>query len=306
MSSDANWQELRLAAKRAAASAYAPYSGLLVGAAVRTRHGTVYTAGNVENASYGLGNCAERLAVARAVLDNARSQPINDLVEAVVAVEQGGAVLSPCGACRQVILEFGASAEVWLPRGRTTIRRAMSEPFERPPPSNVHQASALGEGAGPESHPQLRQLLELEDEEKVFIMRQLLALRRGAVALYARELNLSETRAMLFVRVDRGLVIAPGFFSNLENPDERTICVQPRHGIVGAAYSLGRANFGVPCHRGDLPGDVLPPVEQQKVTETLQVGRRMATRGVRRCESRWFGLADPGTNARHSRKLSAS
>ena len=90
---DADLLEL---ADGAAAHAYAPYSGLAVGAALALADGRVVSAANVENASYGLSLCAERAALARAVAEGI--QPGQVTVLAVTA--------PPCGACRQWIVEF--------------------------------------------------------------------------------------------------------------------------------------------------------------------------------------------------------
>ncbi|MBT9134749.1 MAG: Cytidine deaminase [Firmicutes bacterium] len=107
-------QQLIEAAKAALRRAYAPYSGYKVGAAVLSA-GKIYSGVNVENASYGLSMCAERAAVLAAVSDGARS------VEAVaIAVEKG--VPSPCGACRQVLREFGENMDVLLVTGDGTVR----------------------------------------------------------------------------------------------------------------------------------------------------------------------------------------
>jgi len=79
-------------------SAYAPYSRFFVGAAILGKSGKVYRGCNVENASYGLTNCAERVAIANAV-----SQGESEFEKLAISVKGGG---SPCGACRQVINEF--------------------------------------------------------------------------------------------------------------------------------------------------------------------------------------------------------
>jgi cytidine deaminase len=80
--------------------AYAPYSGYLVGAAVRTPEGRVYGGCNIENSAYGPTNCAERTAVFKAVSEG-------DRAFSAVAVAGGGAKLPfPCGVCRQVMAEF--------------------------------------------------------------------------------------------------------------------------------------------------------------------------------------------------------
>lgn len=81
--------------------AYAPYSNFAVGAALLTSDGRVFTGCNVENASYGLTVCAERIAVFKAVSEGAR-----DFV-AIAVVSDTGA--TPCGACRQVLVEFGVA-----------------------------------------------------------------------------------------------------------------------------------------------------------------------------------------------------
>ena len=86
--------------------AYAPYSKFLVGAALLCEDGSVYTGCNVENASYGLTNCAERTAIFKAVSDGKRR------FRAIAIVLAGEP--SPCGACRQVIYEFGKDIEVIL------------------------------------------------------------------------------------------------------------------------------------------------------------------------------------------------
>lgn len=87
------------AALAAREHAYAPYSDFLVGAAVVDTEGGIHVGCNVENASYGLTNCAERAAVAAATVAGKR-----DLVFCVV-VTDGRSLASPCGACRQVLFE---------------------------------------------------------------------------------------------------------------------------------------------------------------------------------------------------------
>jgi len=97
---------LENAARQAAANAYAPYSRFRVGAAVLTGSDRVFGGCNVENASYGLCNCAERVAIAAAVAAGERS------VAAVAVYTPTPAPTAPCGACRQVISEFGPDALV--------------------------------------------------------------------------------------------------------------------------------------------------------------------------------------------------
>jgi cytidine deaminase len=96
------------AARAAVQHAYAPYSHFKVGAAVLTAKNEIFSGCNVENASYGLTNCAERTAVCSAV---AQSGP-DLLIKAIAVVNDQGVPCSPCGACRQVICEFGPDAIV--------------------------------------------------------------------------------------------------------------------------------------------------------------------------------------------------
>jgi cytidine deaminase len=105
-------QDLYEQAKAAAAGAYAPYSKFLVGAAVLLRDGRVVTGVNVENASYPLGMCAERCALARAVAEGARPGDVEAL--AVTA--------SPCGGCRQWALEFGVERVAFMHEGELFVR----------------------------------------------------------------------------------------------------------------------------------------------------------------------------------------
>lgn len=99
-------QRLVAIARRARVHAYAPYSDFPVGAAVLGEDGRVFPGCNVENACYGLSMCAERNAVAAAVA--AGTRPV------AVAVAGGPDITPPCGACRQVLAEFGDSLTVVL------------------------------------------------------------------------------------------------------------------------------------------------------------------------------------------------
>jgi cytidine deaminase len=95
---------MKQGAVEAAHRAYAPYSRFAVGAAVLSDDGRVHTGANVENASFGLSICAERNAIFRAIADGARR------IEAMVVYTPTAAATPPCGACRQVLAEFGADA----------------------------------------------------------------------------------------------------------------------------------------------------------------------------------------------------
>jgi cytidine deaminase len=85
----------------ARANAYAPYSGIKVGACVETDSGEAFCAANVENASYGLTICAERAAIFAAVAAG------HTVIEKIAVVAEGMDDPMPCGACRQVMQEFG-------------------------------------------------------------------------------------------------------------------------------------------------------------------------------------------------------
>ena len=97
---EASLQKLVASARSALAHAYAPYSGFTVGAAVVDEQGRIFQGANVENASYGLTMCAERVAIFSAVAAGARR-----ITAVAIAAGKLDAV-SPCGACRQVMSEF--------------------------------------------------------------------------------------------------------------------------------------------------------------------------------------------------------
>ncbi|HEU5020989.1 MAG TPA: cytidine deaminase [Bryobacteraceae bacterium] len=99
---------LALAAARARENAHAPFSGFRVGAAVEDVDGRVYTGCNVENATYGLTVCAERVAVFKAISEGARR------FRRVAVVADTEKLTPPCGACRQILWEFCGDVEIVL------------------------------------------------------------------------------------------------------------------------------------------------------------------------------------------------
>ena len=129
---------LLAAARRARRAAYAPYSRYKVGAAALMASGRVYTGCNVENASYGLTCCAERTAIFRAVADGEKR-----LVAIAIALD-APSYGAPCGACRQVIREFGPDARVVMGTTRgpgKTVRLSELLPWSFGPENLRHQRS---------------------------------------------------------------------------------------------------------------------------------------------------------------------
>ncbi|MAE70511.1 MAG: cytidine deaminase [Gemmatimonadetes bacterium] len=127
-----NDDELIKEALRVLGNAYAPYSRFPVGAVVETEVG-VFEGVNVENASYGLTICAERIAIGAAVTAGARE------VRTVAVASTSSPPASPCGACRQVIAEFGGGARVLLVNQRgerveTSIEALLPDSFSFDPP----------------------------------------------------------------------------------------------------------------------------------------------------------------------------
>jgi cytidine deaminase len=103
-------KKLEQAARAAMKNAYAPYSKFHVGAAIQLTNGKIFSGCNVENASYGLSNCAERTAIFSAVAELGTKIEIR----AVAVSNDHGVACSPCGACRQVIYEFGPDATIFF------------------------------------------------------------------------------------------------------------------------------------------------------------------------------------------------
>jgi cytidine deaminase len=102
--------------------AYAPYSKFHVGAAILTQAGHLYTGCNVENASYGVTNCAERTAIFSAVAAEGPTMKLR----AVAVLNSQEMACSPCGACRQVMFEFGPKALV-IYQGKGTLAEATAD-----------------------------------------------------------------------------------------------------------------------------------------------------------------------------------
>src|SRR6516164_2484573 len=125
-------QKLWRAAEAAAKLAYAPYSDFHVGAALLTSEGEIVSGCNVENASYGLTNCAERTAIFRAISEGKLSHGVS--IEAIAVVNRDHQSCTPCGACRQVLSEFGLAAIVLYERDgvrkQTTLSALLPESFQ--------------------------------------------------------------------------------------------------------------------------------------------------------------------------------
>jgi cytidine deaminase len=118
------------AARAARVHAVAPYSGFAVGAAILTRAGAIYTGVNVENASYGLTLCAERVALFKALSEGERD------FAAVAVVTDTPTPTAPCGACRQVLWEHAGDVPVLLANltsvlGRHAMTDLLPVPFDR-------------------------------------------------------------------------------------------------------------------------------------------------------------------------------
>ncbi len=117
------------AARAARRLAYCPYSHLAVGAALACEGGSIVTAANVENGSYGLTLCAERAVVARALAEGQRG------FVALAIVSSAARPVPPCGACRQVLHEFAPGLTLYLQgeegaARETTLAALLPDPFE--------------------------------------------------------------------------------------------------------------------------------------------------------------------------------
>jgi cytidine deaminase len=125
-------QRLIRAARKVMKNAYVPFSNFRVGAAILTSKGHVFAGCNVENSSYGMTNCAERTAIFSAVAKDGPDLEIRAV--AVVASENGslrdddpGVPCSPCGACRQVIYEFGPQAIIYYQGKKGSKQRLITD-----------------------------------------------------------------------------------------------------------------------------------------------------------------------------------
>ena len=116
MVTDVQKKALIEAACAARENAYAPYSKYMVGAAILVEDGRIFSGVNVENVSYGLSICAERTAVFKAVSEGAKR-----IMAVAICTATAG---SPCGACRQVLVEFAGDVPVWYVDPQGTIHES--------------------------------------------------------------------------------------------------------------------------------------------------------------------------------------
>ncbi|MGC9114559.1 MAG: cytidine deaminase [Fervidicoccaceae archaeon] len=114
-------QKMLELAKKVIENSYSPYSKFRVSSVVLGESGKLYYGVNVENVSYGLTVCAERVAIFKAVSEGERK------VKAVLVYTEGKDLPYPCGACRQVIAEFGKDAEIIVSNGEGKIERTNLE-----------------------------------------------------------------------------------------------------------------------------------------------------------------------------------
>jgi cytidine deaminase len=122
-------ETLIAAATQARENAHAPYSNFRVGAALRAKSGQIYTGCNVENSTYGLTVCAERVAIFKAISEGERG------FDAIAIVTDTESLTPPCGACRQIIWEFCGDVEIILAnlRGQVEVHRTstlLPRPFD--------------------------------------------------------------------------------------------------------------------------------------------------------------------------------
>jgi cytidine deaminase len=128
-SDDTGWAALVDAARRARERAVAPFSTFKVGAALETADGVVVTGCNIENATYGLTVCAERVAMFKALSEGHRR------FTRIAIVADTEAPTPPCGACRQILWEFGGDLQIVLANlhaetGRHALKDLLPMPFD--------------------------------------------------------------------------------------------------------------------------------------------------------------------------------
>ena len=126
---DASTRKLIAEARKARRRAVAPYSNFKVGAALETADGTIVTGCNIENATYGLTLCAERVAMFKALSDGHRQ------FRRIAVVADTDAPTPPCGPCRQILWEFGGDLEIVLANlrretGRYRLADLLPLPFD--------------------------------------------------------------------------------------------------------------------------------------------------------------------------------
>lgn len=122
-------EALIAAARAARENAHAPYSNFRVGAALRAKSGRIFGGCNVENSTYGLTVCAERVAIWKAISEGERG------FDAIAVVTDTDGLTPPCGACRQLIWEFCGDADVVMAnlKGKVEVRRMsalLPSPFD--------------------------------------------------------------------------------------------------------------------------------------------------------------------------------
>ena len=127
---DARYEGLIAAARTARDHAHAPYSNFRVGAAVHAKSGRIFTGCNVENATYGLTLCAERVAIFKAISEGESG------FDAVAVVADTDALTPPCGSCRQILWEFCGDADVVLANLNGKVERyrmsaLLPKPFDK-------------------------------------------------------------------------------------------------------------------------------------------------------------------------------
>lgn len=114
-------KELMQMAKQAYTYSYAPYSNYCVGAALLTAEGKIYTGCNIENASYGAANCAERTAIFKAVSEGERN------LQKIAVAAKDGSTAYPCGICLQVMSELMPEGEVILEEKGKAVSYSVKE-----------------------------------------------------------------------------------------------------------------------------------------------------------------------------------